>query len=239
VESKRGRIRRVGTIHRVKAVVLIAAGLALQSFGQEEEETKSISPDEKWEFRLIETDSTSKDDAGAQKLVIAKTGSTDIALELPEDAINSFTSSANVVWAPNSKRFAFNYQAGSRYITTELYQLRRDKWIRLHSPEDAASTYLEKEKRRRLREAKMAKDTYQRRIWDTFRVREWPDANTASLYAYSIRSVPISKEGEETSDIEAYFLFTLKFDDTGEWKIVKAHALSAEENEKIDRMDGE
>jgi hypothetical protein len=31
-----------------------------------------------------------------QKLVIAKTGSTDIALELPEDAINSFTSSANV-----------------------------------------------------------------------------------------------------------------------------------------------
>ena len=86
----------MGTIHRVKAVVLIAAGLALQSFGQEEEEAKSISPDEKWEFRLIETDSTSKDDAGAQKLAIAKTGSTDIALELPEDAINSFTSSANV-----------------------------------------------------------------------------------------------------------------------------------------------
>jgi hypothetical protein len=50
---------------------------------------------------------------------------------------------------------------------------------------------------------------------------------------------PFSKEGEETSDIEAHFLFTLKFDETGEWKIVKAHALSAEENEKIDRMDGE
>jgi hypothetical protein len=59
-------------------------------------ERRSPSPDEKWEFRLIETDSTSKDDAGAQKLAIAKTGSTDIALELPEDAINSFTSSANV-----------------------------------------------------------------------------------------------------------------------------------------------
>jgi hypothetical protein len=61
----------------------------------------------------------------------------------------------------------------------------------------------------------------------------------ASLYAYSIRSVPISKEGEETSDIEAYCLFTLKFDDTREWKIVKAHELSAEENEKIDTVDGE
>ena len=48
----------------------------------------------------------------------------------------------------------------------------------------------------------MVKDTYQRRIWDTFRVREWPDADTASLYAYSIRSVPISEEGEETSQNE-------------------------------------
>jgi hypothetical protein len=147
----------VSTIHRVKAVILIVAGLALPSFGQEEKETKSISPDKKWEFRLIETDSTSKDDAGAQKLVIAKTGSTDIALELPEDAINSFTSSANVVWAPNSKGFAFNYRAGSRYITTELYQLRRDKWIRLRPPEDAASVYLQKEKRRRLREGENRK----------------------------------------------------------------------------------
>jgi hypothetical protein len=73
VESKRGRIRRVGAIHRVKAVVLIAAGLTLQSFGQEGEKTKSISPDEKWEFRLIETDSTSKDDAGGRgKLVACK-----------------------------------------------------------------------------------------------------------------------------------------------------------------------
>jgi hypothetical protein len=43
VESKRGRNHGVGTIHRVKAVVLIAAGLALQSFGQEEGETKSIA----------------------------------------------------------------------------------------------------------------------------------------------------------------------------------------------------
>jgi hypothetical protein len=68
VESERDTIRRVGTIDRVKAVILIAASLALQSLGQEEEETKSISPDENWEFRLIETDSTSKH-AGAQKLV--------------------------------------------------------------------------------------------------------------------------------------------------------------------------
>jgi hypothetical protein len=231
----------VGTIHRVKAVVLIAAGLALQSFGQQEEgaSSKSISPDGKWEYQLLEPDSIAKDEAGAQKLVITKAGSTDIALELPEDAINSFASSANVVWAPNSKRFAFNYQAGSRYITTGLYQLQRDKWIRLRPPEEAASADLEKEKRKLLREANVAKDAYQRRIWDTFRVLAWPDANTASLYAYSIRSVPISKEGEETLDIEAYFLFTLKFDETGNWKIVKAHALSAEENEKIEKMDSE
>jgi hypothetical protein len=85
VESKRGRIRRVGTIHRVKAVVLIAAGLALRSFAQEEQDAskKSISPDGKWEFV----------DGDQPKIV--KAGANEVALDL-----EGF---GGVLWAPDSK----------------------------------------------------------------------------------------------------------------------------------------
>ena len=66
---------------------------------------------------------------------------------------------------------------------------------------------------------------------------EWPDARTAVLYAYSIRTVPVSEA--DTSDIEAYYLFTLKFDGNGHWRIVNSKKLSPEEREKIPPMEGE
>jgi hypothetical protein len=158
-------------------------------------------------------------------------------VKLPDDGARSFVEEANLVWAPDSKRFAFNYRAGGRYVTTALYELRSGRWKRLRSPGKEASHTLERAKEAQIREAKLPADIYQRRIWDTFRVIEWPDARTALLYAYSIRAVPVSEE--DTSDIEAYYLFTLKFDVNGHWRIMNAKKLSAEEREKIPPMKGE
>jgi hypothetical protein len=37
--------------------------------------------------------------------------------------------------------------------------------------------------------------------------------------------------------VEAAFLFTVKFDAAGKWKIVKTHEMSAKEVEKIEKGD--
>jgi hypothetical protein len=47
------------------------------------------------------------------------------------------------------------------------------------------------------------------------RVREWTDTNTAIVYAYYA-----------WDELKAGFLFTLEFDEAGNWKIVKTHRMS-------------
>ena len=54
--------------------------------------------------------------------------------------------------------------------------------------------------------------------------REWINANTAILYAYSQWFM-----GDDQGELDANFLFTLKFDADGNWKIVKTHQMSEKE----------
>jgi hypothetical protein len=183
-------------------VSLLVGTLGLRGIAQNSEETgkPSKSPDGKWEYRLLAPE---HDQSVDQTPAIVKTDTDDVGVKLPDDGVRSFVQEANVVWAPDSKHFALSYRAGGRYVTTVLYELRSGRWKRLRSPENEASHTLERAKAAQIREAKLPADIYQRRIWDTFRVIEWPDARTALLYAYSIRAVPAS-EGD-TNDIEAYF----------------------------------
>jgi len=77
------------------------------------------------------------------------------------------------------------------------------------------------------------KMTYLRELQWTLKVRQWIDPNTAILYA-SLR-----ERAERGSDLDredlgyfgADFLFTLKFDDNGNWKIVKTHRMSGKGEE--------
>lgn len=135
------------------------------------------------------------------------------------------------MWAPDSKRFAYNCRLGGRYESTELYQLRNGKWVKLRSPENEETTRpLDRAKAKQIGDLKLPADVYQRRIWDTWRVRNWLDANTAILYVQSTRTVPLSDEEDpETSDIKTDFLFT---DDSGKWKIIKTHEMTNEEVKK-------
>jgi len=210
-------------------VAFVVSVFALRGIAQNSDqlEKPSQSPDGKWEYRLLDLEDDQSDITPA----IVKTDTDDVAVKLP------IAEEKEIVWAPDSKRFAFNYRAGGRYITTTLYELRSGRWKVLRSPEEEASQTLQRAKAAQIREAKLPANIYQRRIWDTFRVIEWPDARTALLYAYSIRAVPVSEE--DTSDIEAYCLFTLKFDGTGHWRIANAKKLSAEEREKIPSTMGE
>ena len=64
-------------------------------------------------------------------------------LDFSEELTFAGTSEAEIVWAPDSKRFALHYSPPhahhTTYETVAFYQLRDDKWVALHSPVDEAS----------------------------------------------------------------------------------------------------
>jgi hypothetical protein len=128
---------------------------------------------------------------------------------------------ANAVWAPDLKRFAFNlgYRTGTVGEAVAFYQLRDNKWVALRSPVDEASKHTQLAQ---LAREYSPKNAYRKgdssSVSDGLRVRSWTDANTAILYAYS-----------EANAGEAAALFTLKFDEAGNWKIVQMHRMSEKE----------
>jgi hypothetical protein len=128
---------------------------------------------------------------------------------------------ANAVWAPDLKRFAFNlgYRTGTVGEAVAFYQLRDNKWVALRSPVDEASKHTQLAQ---LAREYSPKNAYRKGdsspVSDSLRVRSWTDANTAILYAYS-----------EANAGEAAALFTLKFDEAGNWKIVQMHRMSEKE----------
>jgi hypothetical protein len=128
------------------------------------------------------------------------------------------------VWAPDLKRFAFNlgYRTGTVGEAVAFYQLRDNKWVALQSLVDEASEHTQLAQ---LARKYSPKNTYRKgdssSVSDRLEARSWTDANTLLLYAYS--------EGDKG---EAAALFTLKFDEAGNWKIVKMHRMSKKELEE-------
>src|SRR6266700_2339625 len=179
-----------------------------------------VSPDKQWEYHS---------DAR-----IVKAGTSQAVLDLSK----SEPENAKIVWAPDSKRFAFNYGQACKhckYDKIAFYQLRDDKWVALRSLVDEKS---ERGQLAQLAKEHLPKSAHERRIWrsqptrDLLKVREWIDANTAILYAYSQWFM-----GDDQGHLEANFLFTLKFDADGNWKIVKTHQMSDKEIEKKDAAE--
>src|SRR5436190_5851884 len=180
-----------------------------------------VSPDEQWEYH------------SAGRECIVKAGTSQTVLDLSEGLPD--LENARIVWAPDSKRFALNYKLPCKhctYDTIAFYQLRDDKWVPLRSLVDERS---ERGQLAQLAKDHLPKSAHERRIWrskpthDLLKVREWIDANTAILYAYSQWFM-----GDDQGHLEANFLFTLKFDADGNWKIVKTHQMSDKEIEKKD-----
>jgi outer membrane protein assembly factor BamB len=187
-----------------------------------------VSPDKQWEYQCSDT---------GERAGIFKAGTTQAVLDLSENVLPQWANEARVVWAPNSNRFAINYRAGGRYNATAFYQLRGDEWVELRSPEDDTIRVLKRAQSAQFAKMHLPKNTYQRRIWDTWKVRKWTDANTAILYAFSDRSLMFNRDlsanedRSELGDLVANFLFTLKFDAAGNWKIIKIHQMSEKEAE--------
>ena len=107
-----------------------------------------------------------------------------------------------------------------------IHQLRDGEWAALHSPSDENTEDL---RFAQLGGGHLPKDFKPRRCApdrDILKVRNWTDTNSAVLYTPCYRRT--------SGELEAGFLFTLKFDDAGNWKIIKTHQMSDKEIEKED-----
>lgn len=192
------------------------------------EQPSEISPDKKWEYKAATKDH------GPQ---IVKAGTDEAAGDLSDDCdIGSCGDSANVQWAPDSKRFAFDWGQGRAHLSS-FYQLRNDHWEPVKpAPGKEASEHAQRDieaqlKRKGLSTEKLEKKgLYLRYISSEEKLDRWIDANTALLYA-GLRKVIAKREepGEMSDGFGADFLFTLKFDDAGDWKIVKTRQMSKKE----------
>lgn len=170
----------------------------------------SVSPDNQWEHRGNE---------------LVKAGTAQVMLDLDKE-LDLYGPEMEMLWAPDSKRFGFNYSPLHAHHTTyqkvAFYQLRGDKWVALHSPAEALepSQLLQAPLKDHL-----PKGFKPRRCapeWDELKLRTWTDANTAILYAPCYGP---------SRDLKTGFLFTLRFDDAGNWKIIKTHQMSKKELE--------
>jgi len=80
------------------------------------------------------------------------------------------------------------------------------------------------------------KNMYLRLIWWTEAVDRWVDSSTTILYA-SLREVTARRDnpGEMSDGFGADLLLTLKFDEAGNWKIIKTHRMSDQEVERREK----
>ena len=168
------------------------------------------SPDKKWEYV--------KGDDGP-KLVKADTK--EVVLDLSEKGPSS------VLWAPDSKRFAFIHGGGKHQ--SSLYELRDGHWVELESPDDEAFKRADAVLAGEAKRAGVPKKASRRTPWWSVEPKKWAQATTLVMH------VSLSNDyqwGEDHSkDLSRDFQVTLKFDDAGKWKIVKMRQLSEKETE--------
>jgi hypothetical protein len=197
-------------------IVKLSPDGTISTFAQKQERgpVRSVSPDGKWELR--------SDDHG--RFVVARVGSREVSVELSE-VLGTFANYSNIVWSPDTKRFAFNYRPGTRYETTDLYQFDGAKWQELDDPEsDATTVPLDRSMAAQKKKLKLSPERPGRPLMTSYHIRKWIDSNTALLYAHSAESFQIRNE---TQSVGASFFFTLKLDPAGKWKIARTREVPA------------
>jgi hypothetical protein len=188
-----------------------------------------FSPDKNWEYRVV-------DDTA----VLVKAGDDKPAVNLSDPSETTKTESGKLIWAPDSRRFAFNYRSGGKYYTFDLYELAGATWKKLPDVVDTDAPVmrlLERSKRQQLKRLGAKKDANPNSVMETWRVRRWLNDDTFEAYAGSASRVMISSSSEEPEYFGAAVLFTGKCDNRGGWKVVTSRLLSDTEDEKINKED--
>lgn len=205
-------------------VIVVLLGIGSHELrGQElTQSTTSISPDKQWAYRCQPYGTY---DQCAP--VILKAGTEEEVVDLDQElgVHGPEAREAEVVWSPDSKRFACNYSPAhahhTTYVVVAFYQLAGEKWVRLKPPADEASSRLQLAQLGRGRLPNDFKPGRCLKTRDVLKVRTWVDPKTAIVYAPCY--------GRSDGNVEAGFLFTLQFDEAGKWKVVETHRMSKKE----------
>jgi hypothetical protein len=181
----------------------------------------STSPDKKWEY------------VGGDRPKLVKAGTNEVVIDFLEQCdLGAAGEHSATLWAPDSRRLAFfSCGAGKEHLTL-LYQLREDHWITVQAPRDELFQRVGNMVQAQAKKKGLPKKTFLHMQWWTLEPDRWVDPSTLILHA-SMAEVAHSYEGEYAGlDFGADVLFTLKFDDAGNWKIIKTHRMSEKEVEK-------
>ncbi len=193
-----------------------------------------VSPDKQWEYQDSDEIEPRIVKAGTSEAVLDLSG----ALPSKRNGTNTDNRETKAVWAPDSKRVAFNYVAhehrSNGFGTTVLFELRDDKWIFLRSPLDSKEVKAapeagpgedNRDQLAKLAKKYLRKNTYKAAVLqspmtgDFFRVVRWSKPDTAVFWAFS-------------SDTGLGALAELRVDRGGNWKLVTAKVLSGTAAEK-------
>jgi len=207
------------------ALTLFLCLLAAVVWAADDEDASVFSPDKKWAYRVVDAEP-----------VIVRAGSGDVVLKLAEQGGSLPAESGQVLWAPDSRRVAFNYRAGGRYYTCAVYELAGDTWKELPDLETKGTKVVEmmaRSEQRQRRRLGVTKSAYRRRINDTWEVLRWIDPDRFEALATSEATVVLKEESGELGDLGTRVLFTVKCDNRGGWKVVRLRELSDAELEKL------
>jgi len=177
----------------------------------------SFSPDKKWEYRVIRR-------RGMREGDLCKGGTNESVLDLTLDYGDRQAENSAVIWAPDSKRFAFNRWDGPQTSRVRFFQLQDGNWVELEAPDDKIDVFF--------KGALAAKKVHKQLsapptgYWDCLEVSEWIDADTVLLRA-------VGTLDSNWESVALGFAFTIKFDAEGNWKMVASEPLSKEETQRL------
>lgn len=193
--------------------------------GNADQRPRFPSPDKKWEFRVIN-----------ETAALVRTGSDATVVDLGEEIGSLAAETGRLVWAPDSRRFAFNTRKGGKYYGCELYELAGTSWKKLPTLEDNAKPVDQKISRALRTDLKRlgAKEDALNSVMTQWRVLRWLDNDTFEAYVIDQRRVMVHENDEDWEYLGAALLFRGKCDNRGGWKVISSRKLSDAELAKID-----
>jgi hypothetical protein len=200
-----------------------------QAQQENSEKRQILSPDHKWEYRVT-----------TESAVLVKAGSDATVLDLGEEIGHLARETGNLVWAPDSRRFAFNSRAGGKSYVCDLYELAGATWKKLPDLAEGAKAVdpiIERAMRKQLKKLGARRDAVLHMVMSRSRVLRWLNNDTFEVYVGEQRRVMVHEQDEDWEYLGCAVLFTGKCDNRGGWKVTASRELSEAEGEKISKDD--
>lgn len=206
--------------------MMLSAVLRAQE--EKSERPRFQSPDKKWEFRVIN-----------ETAALVRAGSDAPVVDLGEEIGYLAAETGCLVWAPDSRRLAFNSRKGGKYYGCELYELAGGEWKKLPTLEDNAKPVDEIISRALRKSLKQlgAKEGGLNSVMSQWRVRRWLDDDAFEAYVSDQRRVMVHETDEDWEYLGCAVLFRGKCDNRGGWKVISSRELSDAELERIFKED--